>query len=184
MHSLVREHEHPWKALYWSFPTSQKWQWVILPLKWAPLNSMCDKSGRGQVGHLSVRDRVGTYLYLSVCLSVYHLFVSISGVHMGGGYMCICVCMCKDRGVHFYLQTPSYLASRLCQISLSHLDCRCFDHITFPYHLTNFHRQLITLGNILLTVPKMLWTGICLANTLDAFVRYMHARGWEIHHKN
>ena len=77
------------------------------------LNSMCDKSGRDQVEHLTVRDKVALTLSLSRSL-----------VCMGAGERHVNVCACANttRAVHFYWQRQlhlQYLASSLCQLSKS-----------------------------------------------------------------
>lgn len=99
------------------------------------LNSMCDKSDRDQVEHLTVRDKVALTLSLS-----------LSGVHGGREGTHECVCMCKHNQSSALLLGETVTPSVSCLKSdnspnLCHnLHCRDFDLISFPYHLTNFHR--------------------------------------------
>ena len=119
------------------------------------LNSMCDKSGRGQMEHLIVREILQNSLSLSsplLCLSRVH------GWRAGDERKTrACVCMCKDSQSSELLLaeivTPSVSCLKSVLTLCHNLDSRDFDHLSFPYHQTSFHRWLIhCLDDVLQTV--------------------------------
>lgn len=120
------------------------------------LNSMCDKSGRGQVEHLTVKE----ILQNSLSLLPSTLSLSCAWVESWGWEKDTdaCVCMCKDSQSSELSLAETVTPSVSCLKSVLTL-CHNLDSwelliiSPFPYLQTSFHRWLIhCLDDVLQTV--------------------------------